>query len=302
MTCGKISICLTAGRDSVFSLDIWRNPPWKVYYSAAAAPLQRLLDIAFGLPPLLEKWKNAKLNSLQTVARQSRQSESQGSMSTAGMTGLLREMLQIHEDLYSWHEAFWKTHQRSSQFAMQSSTWENIHFDPAEVTEGKLFSTSYTFSHFPIAMASIYYDGIRIQLFKNADEICTEIAARSETSTNPGFLGSQNQYNATLKFLRGEELVTSINRVLQCAEYFLDMDKKLVGPTTYMFAFHVSFSALCRLGKINPKDAYQRQIRFCRLISAKYEEARLASLTSLDIGKPIGNFIEMSAFDDSGCG
>ena len=67
-----------------------------------------------------------------------------------------------------------------------------------------------------------------------------------------------------------------------------------------MFAFHVSFSALCRLGKINPKGAYRRQIRFCRLISAKYEEARLASLTSLDIGKLIGNFIELSAFDNSG--
>lgn len=261
--------------------------------------MQDLLDIAFGLPPLLEKWKNAKVNSLQAVA-QSRQPESQDSMSTAGMTDLLREMLHIHDDLYAWHEAFWKTHLHSLQIALQCSTWENIYFDPEEVTEGKMFSTSYTFSHFPVAMTSIYYDGIRIQLFKNADEICTELAARSENSTNSGLMGSQNQYIATLSFLRGEELVTSINRVLQCAEYFLDKDKKLVGPTSYMFAFHVSFSALCRLSKINPRGTYRRQIRWCRLISVKYEEARLASLTSLDIGKLISNFIEMFAFDNPG--
>lgn len=287
---GKISICLTANRDSVFSLDVWRNPPWKANYSAAAAPLQDLLDIAFGLPPLLEKWKNAKLNSLQAVARQSGQSASQDSLSITGMADLLDGMLRIRDNLHTWHEAFWKTHQQSLQIASQPSTWENIYFDPEELMKGKMFSTSYTFSHFPIAMAAIYYDGICIQLFKNAAEICTALA---------GSTGFQNQYNTTFSLLRGEELVTSINRVLQCAEYFLEPDKKLVGPTSYMFAFHVSFSALCRLSKIDPKGTYQRQIRWCRLISAKFEEARLASLTSLDIGKLITNFIEMLDNDNS---
>ncbi|KAG7007640.1 hypothetical protein G7Y79_00009g027490 [Physcia stellaris] len=291
---------LYSSRDSVFSLDVWRNPPWKVQYSAAAAPLQHLLDIAFGLPPLLEKWKNAKLNSLQAVACQNRHPDSRDSLSTAGMTDLLRDMLKIHDDMYTWHDAFWKTHQHSLQIALQCSTWQNHYFDPEEATEGKLFSTSYAFSHFPVAMTLIYYDCIRIQLFKNADEICTELVARSENSTNSGSMGSQNQYIATLDFLRGEELITSINRVLQCAEYFLDKDKRLVGPTSYMFAFHVSFSALCRLSKINPRGTYRRQIRWCRLISAKYEEARLASLTSLDIGKLISNVIEMFAFGNPG--
>lgn len=68
-------------------------------------------------------------------------------------------------------------------------------------------------------------------------------------------------------------------------------DKKLVGPTSFMFAFHVAFSALCRLSKFGERGQYRRELRWCQMISETYEATRLASLASLDLGKPINQYV-----------
>ena len=298
LICCKISVCLTVSRNSVFSLEYWKSPPWKVHYSSIAAPLQNLLDIAFAIPPLIEKWKYAKFDSLQIIAGLDGQPVPQSSMSTKDIADLLSQLLHIYELLQNWHEDFWRLNQHLMR--IQPATWKNSRLDSEEPVEGKLFSTYSTFSHFPIAMASVYFDGIRIQLLKNIDEICSESAIRIDISGSAPLVNMETPYKEALALLRGEDLMVSITRVLECAEYFMDKDKKLIGPTSFMFAFHVSFSALCRLSKASARGTYRRQIRWCQLISEKYEEARLASLTSLDIGKVITTLFEMLASDNLG--
>ena len=237
-------------------------------------------------------------DSLQIIAGLTEQALPQSSMSTEDIADLLSQLLHIYELLQNWHEEFSKSNQHLMR--IQPATWENSRLDSEETVEGKLFSTCHTFSHFPIAMASVYFDGIRIQLLKNIDEICSESAIRIELSHGASLVSMEIPYKEALTLLRGEDLTLSVTRVLECAEYFMDRDKKLIGPTSFMFAFHVSFSALCRLSKASARGTYRRQIRWCQLISEKYEEARLASLTSLDIGKVITTLFEMLASDNLG--
>ena len=249
------------------------------------------------MPPLVEKWKYAKIDGPQ-ITGLAGQRASQSSMPSKEIADLLSQLLHIYGLLQNWHEDFWSSNQQFMR--VQAATWENSQFDPEETVKGKLFSTSNTFSHFPIAMASVYFDGIRIQLLKNIDEICNESAIRIESSDKANAVSIEAPYKEALALLQGEDLIISITRVLGSAEYFMDRDKKLIGPTSFMFAFHVSFSALCRMSKLSAKGTYRRQIRWCQLISEKYEQARLASLNSLDIGKIVTTLLEMLASDNLG--
>ena len=300
LICHKLSVCLTASRSSVFSLDSWKSPPWKTHYSSIAAPLQDLLDVAFAIPPLAEKWKDAKFDGTQVIAGLGGRPVPQSSMSDKDMADLLSQLLNIYRLLQKWYEDFIRSNQEYMRIGSQPATWKNSRFDPEETVKGKLFSTSYTFSHFQIALASVYFDGIRIQLLKNIEEIFSELAVRVDSSHGANMVGMNTPYNEALALLQGEDLIISVTRVLECAEYFMDSDKKLIGPTRFMFAFHVSFSALCRLSKTSVRGTYRRQIRWCQLISEKYEEAQLASLTSLDIGKIVTTLLEMLASDHLG--
>lgn len=178
-------------------------------------------------------------------------------------------------------------------FDQRPTTWENSRLDPDELSEGKLFPMSYTFTQFPIAMAFVYFHGVRLQLLKNVEEMCALLGGRG--TIQPHLQSDASSYAAALSLLRQPEVTTSATRILPCAEYFLEDDKKLVGPTSFMFAFHVAFSAFCRLSKDSERGQYRRELRWCQMISEKYEEMRLASLASLDLGKPINAFFEMLA-------
>ena len=148
---------------------------------------------------------------------------------------------------------------------MQPAARENGRLDPEELEEWILFTTTYTFSHFSIGMASIYFDGIRIQLLKNINKMCTELAIRYGDPMDASLTSLRTPYLEALYFSQGEDLITSINRVLQCAEYFSDGGTKLTVPSTFMFPFHVSFSALCRLNDRSEKGIYRRQIKWVLL-------------------------------------
>ena len=213
-------------------------------------------------------------------------------MTSEHIEALLGQMSRIYNTLQAWHEDFHNPSQQYMRIGVRPTTWEN-RLDSDELLEGKLFSTSYTFSHFPIAMALVYFDGIRIQLLKNMGEMYMVLAARFESPETASLESHETSHGEALAMLQCQDLITSVTRILQSAEYFFESDKKLVGPTSIMFAFHVAFSALCRLSKSSKKGMYRRQLRWCQMISEKYEEVRLASLASLDLGKPINAFFEM---------
>ena len=270
------------------------------------------MDIAFGIPPLLAQWRSGKV-SRPGAEEEGRYKETgnlriggtamgepalQSLMSVEKIADLLGKLLQVHEELRVWREDFWRLGQESSWIDLQPTTWENERFDTQEVSAGKLFPTSYTFSHFPIAMASVYFDGIQIQLLKNIAEICSVLGIRLDDTQGIYRANAQRSFSEAVGLLHGESLSTSITRVLRCSEYFLDSDKKLLGPTTYMYAFHTSFNALCRLKEMSSASNIRRQIRWCRLVSEKYEEARLASLTSNDVGTLITSFSRRLASDN----
>jgi len=217
----------------------------------------------------------------------------ESALSDENIEELLAELLAVDRNLQAWHTDFSDPSQESMPFDERPTTWDNSRLDPDELSEGKLISTSYNFTQFPIAMAFVYFDGIRIQLLKNLDEMCTVLSGRGTVQSHLQSVASS--YAAALSLLWGPDVTTSATRILQCAEYFLDGDKKLVGPTSFMFAFHVAFSALCRLSKCGERGQYRRELRWCQMISEKYEGTRLASLASLDLGKPINAFFEMLA-------
>ena len=250
-------------------------------------PLQDLLDIAFEMPPLLQKWEAAKADSAEPW------STFRTSMATIDIAKLLGDMLEINDKFQRWYDDFTSPSHEYMPINERPSIWDNTTLDTEEGAAGKVYRNSYTYTHFPIAMASIYFDGIRIQLLKNVDELCAELAARTEASQESMLETRDTSFARAVALLRGPTVLISVERILRSAEYFFDSDKKLVGPTTLMFAFHVAFGALCRLSRGSPKGTYRRELRWCHMISNKYEEVRLASLASLDLGKPINAFFEM---------
>lgn len=241
------------------------------------------------MPLPLQKWERAKNNGAGTQPFLALES----ALSDEDIEGLLTELLAVEGSLQAWHADLSNPRQKSVPFDERPTTWENSRLDSDELPEGKLFPISYNFTHFPIAMAFVYFDGIRIQLLKNVDEMCTILSGRDTVQRH--LHSDASSYAAALSLLRGPAVTTSATRILQCAEYFLESDKKLVGPTSFMFAFHVAFSALCRLSKSGERGQYRRELRWCQMISKKYEETHLASLASLDLGKPINAFFEMFA-------
>lgn len=285
----QISVCLTSNRSSFLSSNEWRNPPWRNHYSPVTSPLQDLLDIAFDIPLPLQKWERAKNNGAGSQPFFALES----TLSTEDIEELLTELLAVNHKLQTWHADFSDPSQESIPFGERPTTCKNHRLDPDELSEGKLFPTSYTFTQFPVAMAFVYFEGICIQLLKNIDEMCTVLAERG--TIQPHLQGGASSYAAALSLLRRPDVTTSVTRILQCAEYFLESDKKLLGPTSFMFAFHVAFSALCRLSKSGERGIYRRELRWCQMISEEYEERRLASLASLDLGKPFNAFFEMLA-------
>ncbi len=231
------------------------NPPWRNQYSSVSIPLQDLLDIAFDIPLPLQKWERAKNNGAGTqpfVALES-------ALSNKDLEELLTVLLAVDRSLQAWYAEFSDPSQGSMPFDQRPTTWENGRLDPTELSEGKLFPLSYNFTQFPIAMAFVYFHGIRLQLLKNVEEMCTVLAGRG--TVQPYLQNDTMSYSAALSLLRRHEVITSATQILQCTEYSLENDKKLVGPTSFMFAFHVAFSALCRLSKSSERGQYRRELR-----------------------------------------
>jgi len=123
------------------------------------------------------------------------------------MEDLLRELLAVDRKLQAWHSDFNDPSQESMPFGEQPTTWENHRLDPDELSEGKLFPLSYNFTQFPIAMAFVYFEGIRIQLLKNVDEVCTVLSGRGTAqSHSQGDASSRSLYHGDqmLPLLRHE--------------------------------------------------------------------------------------------------
>ena len=213
-------------------------------------------------------------------------------MSDQQIQGTLDELLRLYGILHQWYRDFTDPSQQH-QINLRPTAWENCRLDPSEFVEGKLFPDSYMYSEFPVAIASVYFDGICIQLLKNIGELYGVLNARSSDIDMADVEKIEELCSQSLALLHGEDLLLSVTRILRSAEYFFDRKFKLTGPMNFMFSFHVSFSALCRLNKIEERSLYKRQLRWCHLISEKYEEVRLASLASLDLGRPVNAFFDL---------
>lgn len=266
-----------------------KDPPWKSDYYTAAVPLQNLLDIAFDAPPIFHKWNEAKTRNMDLTQ------DVGSSMPKEEIVTALHELLTIQARLESWYDDFINAESAEMPFYEQAMTWQNNWLDPEELTQGKFFQTQLQFRDFPTAMAQIYYDGICCQVMKIMEEMRDELRSRGSPFETSFTESSKEAFETATSLLQGPTLEDSANRVLRSVPYFFDSDKKDVGPLTFMFAFHVAFSAFCRLRKKGGRGTYRRQLRWCHMISEKYEQARLASLASLDLGRPVNLFFEMLA-------
>ena len=271
-------------RGTFLSLDPWKNPPWKPEYPFAYSSLHTLLDIAGDIATLLDASNHLKLE----------QSLGKLDPTTAFQKqhDLLQSMLHCYQELEFWYSQSASPDKEDYPFAPRQMEWDNLALDPEEQIKGKIFPTALTFREFPDAMALTHFDAIKINLVGFIAENLTRTPEADSSGLHPDEDPRLSPLQRAKGVLRSNSIHASAVRICQSIPYFFEKEKVLVGPCTIMFPFHVAGNAFHRLSSMQPggPDAppgtsFRRELRWCRMVSRKYEAMGLPSLESLDIGR-----------------
>jgi hypothetical protein len=282
-------------RNSFLSSEKRSNPSWISDFPFATSSLHRLLDVAFASPPCLEQ-----LSSLQSRPYSDRSQTPH----VHKYSSLLTRFLLIYDQLKIWYNDFSDRKEGPSIHVPMPTTWDNSFLDPEERIQSKIFPLSYSFADFTDAMALVYFDAIRIKIFVFINEIVQELRRGEIKIALPG-----STLERARDLLRSAEAFESASRICQSIPFFFNNGKVLVGPLLVMFPFHVAFGVFCQsLQNANRQEEsssrgqpvavpgptnFRRELKWCQMVSEKYEEAQLPSSASLELGRSVNKLLEL---------
>ena len=268
----QVTVCLTIFRDSFLS-----SSPWKYAHQDADSPtpqshLQDLFSIVFDLTPILPGLMDFR--QVDTVLKDD------GYQRLEKGLHYMESLMHAFQCIEEWYRALQASPGVDQLYHQRPAAWNSF--------GETCFSSSYTFSDFSIAMAVIFFDAIRIRMLGLLGDTYDTLRQIIASSTVLSLGTAQQSLLDEVQDVLSRSMVhESAIRICQSMEYFFAADKALIGPNSAMFPFHIAHSAfrvLEQRQKSNTAD-YAAKLSWCRMVSAKYGEAKLPSLESLDVGK-----------------
>jgi len=125
-------------------------------------PLQRLLDIAYLVPPIMEQFDTIRAqgsdgNSPPESAPKERTTSTQKMLSQ-----LLCSTLSVWNKLQTWEAGLQNRDESIQLHISRFSSWSNTSRDQEEELYGKIIAVSYSFPSFELGVALIYKAAVEI--------------------------------------------------------------------------------------------------------------------------------------------
>ncbi len=259
-----ITICLSVRKDSFLSRREWIDFPWKSTHPQATSLLHTVVDIAYGIPPIMTTFDRT-----------------QHAASEAALRSMLVSLLKIRADLEDW------------EIRVNTECGTNIyHFAPSQWFHAcltKVFPYTFDFCNFPTATALLFCWTFKVRLLGLADEIRRRL--RKLLCVAPrGTVTSQFQ-QSTLNEIDTEiendniECIYYARLICQALEYFFASDKRLIGRFCALLPFETAFLAfrtiaghLCD-GRMYQGSDLSAELAFCEWMGdVKFKGEGLPSL------------------------
>ena len=251
----QLPVNLVSRQAGFLSSTEWINPPWKYEEVQSSTRLQTLIDIAYSIPVLMQKF--------DTLPR---------SAQLSGDTWHLESLYQIMTEALGVQKAFdnWKLRYQGSDETYQlyiprlTTRPQKTDIDNVEST----YPVSFTFATWDAAAASVYYEMSRIYL-------------------NGLLIGIQNaihNFNASSNMVNPEHLnrnsIACADRICQSMKWFFEDHKKMIGRMVVLAPYEAArglFVQLCEIGTGDQEldTSLKQKARFCETVTQRIKDGGL---------------------------
>ncbi|PVH82204.1 hypothetical protein DL98DRAFT_514250 [Cadophora sp. DSE1049] len=248
----QLPVDLVLRQASFLSSPEWIDPPWKFAEPQSITRLQTVIDIAYSIPVLMQKF-----HSIQRSAQVS------GDMShLESLYHIMLEALGVQKGFDNWKFRFQGSDETSQLYVPRLAT--RIEKPEVDILES-IYPVSFTFPTWDAASASVYYEMSRIYL-------------------NDLLIAMQNaihHFNTSSDMVDTEHLtrnsIACADRVCQSIEWFFEDHKKMIGRMVVLAPFEAArglFAQLCEAGTGNQEldSSLKQKARFCETATQKIKD------------------------------
>ena len=231
----------------------WIDPPWKLTETPSITHLHTVIDIAFSIPALMQRFD---------LLQHSKQALDDASF-YGNLRGIKSEALAIQKAFNNWnkHSQFGD---KTSQLyiARLSSTIEK----PKIINIKDIYPISFTFPNWDAASALVYYEMSRIYL--NSLLIDIDTCLRPCNSNN----SSVAHHFVDMESLTNQSIACA-DRICQSLQFFFEDHDRMIGRMVVLAPFEVAkslFTQLCdaRCGDSEVDASLKRKLEFCEVVAS----------------------------------
>jgi len=250
-------------------------------------PLQRLLDIAYLVPPIMEQFDSIRTqgsdgSSPPESAPKKRRPSTQNMLSQ-----LLCSTHSVWSELQTW-EAGLQNHDESVQlYISRFSSWSNASRDQEEEVYGKIIAVSYSFPSFELGVALIYKAAVEIFVVELMADLKQDIGDRlggmpvsAAASLNDvgkvddavesivAGTPTEDMLSRSIEDLN-QMALDSARRICSAFEYFFEEDKKRIGRMVALFPFETAYRTFKKHASDGDGNDCRRELLFCEMVNEK---------------------------------
>jgi hypothetical protein len=263
---------------------VWINLPSILENAHATAPLQRLLNIAYLVPPLMERFY------LMRNQRSDHYSFPESVLHTRSqdiqqiLLRLLRSAQTIMNKLETWESGLQNQDERVQLYLCRFSSWNNATRGPGESLYGKIFPVSYTFPSFELAAALIYHEAVKTFVPELIGDITQYIEGRLEIfsslvvasyptvievddivkSGNTGVTSGDTSPRSVADLRRAS--IDGASHICSSIEYLFEKDKKVIGRMVSLFSFKTAHRIFKKYGGAFERNRCRRELLFYDMV------------------------------------
>lgn len=257
-----LTIDLASRRASWLSDPEWVNPHWKANDPNSDDILQQVVDIAFHLPPILEKFDRTKA----TIDADPSESENMENYSI--LWNIIRKALGVETMMTEYEDRLLNAEPGKRLFIPRPST--------SKTDQGKIYPVTYTFPNYDVASSMAYAEMIKMTVYNFLLEVTS--FANSIYKDAPRLQDSL--FSGIDVKTYSQKAIISADRICMSLDYFLEENKKYITRMVVLAPFQGAMGIFKRHLEEGTGNAYfdqqlQDKVRFCEMVLGRSKQLGL---------------------------
>jgi len=252
--------------------------------------MQRLLDIAYLVPPIMEQFDSVCAQRLDDDRIDSEPILQIRKRSiTQKLLRLLCSLHSVWHELQIWEAGLQNHDEAVLLYISKLSSWSNASRDPDESLRGKIFAVTYTFPSFELAGALIYKAAVEIFVLElmadlkqhvvdRSGEISGSATASPTTTSEADFVMERKATGILAEDILSRDSgdlqqmsLDAARRICSALEYFFGQDKKMTGRLVALFPFETAYRTFKKHSCADDGNGCRRELLFCDMVAEQLQ-------------------------------